>query len=283
MITERDILILHALVQYFVLNRQQIQRLVFPDDNNGRITRRRLQLLVDNHFINRQNMLYCFPGVSPAPVYYPSQKGCDFLAEHLDDDRIQQTPTQTPIHHHVLHWLAVSDTHITLNEAIGAQEDAAVEGWINEWDVVNKDETAPEKKFRLYTLLRDNPRLVCAPDAAFLLSMHGHRKVFYIEQDRATSGVQQVANGKSQGYAALAQQSRHLKHFPTTTVNSFSVLMITMNPKRRDNLRRAFQEKPGNELWRFAAVQDVTPEKFLFEPIFYACNDNDPKPLVKRI
>ena len=46
MITERDILILVALVRYYVLNRQQIQRLVFPTDSNGRITRRRLQSLV---------------------------------------------------------------------------------------------------------------------------------------------------------------------------------------------------------------------------------------------
>ena len=32
MITDRDILILVALVRYYVLNRQQIQRLVFPTD-----------------------------------------------------------------------------------------------------------------------------------------------------------------------------------------------------------------------------------------------------------
>jgi hypothetical protein len=283
MITERDILILHALAQYFVLNRQQIQRLIFPEDRQGRITRRRLQLLVDNHYINRQNMLYCYPGVSPAPVYYPSQKGCDFLAEHLDDERIRLTPTQTPIHHHILHWLAISETHIALNQAVAVQADAALEGWINEWDVVNKEETQPEKRFRLYTLLRDNPRLICAPDAAFLLAMQGHRKVFYLEQDRGTSGVQQVASSKSPGYAAMISQSRHRRHFPTTTLEGFSVLMITMNPKHRDNLRRAFQAQPGHELWRFAAVQDVTPAKLLYEPIFYACGDHEPKPLVKRI
>ena len=39
MITDRDILILVALVHYYVLNRQQIQRLVFANDPNGRITR----------------------------------------------------------------------------------------------------------------------------------------------------------------------------------------------------------------------------------------------------
>jgi hypothetical protein len=59
MITERDFLILAALVRYYVLNRQQIQRLLFPGDGSGRVTRRRLQMLVDQKLINRQNT-FCF-------------------------------------------------------------------------------------------------------------------------------------------------------------------------------------------------------------------------------
>lgn len=281
MITERDILILHALVQYFVLNRQQIQRLVFPEDQNGRITRRRLQLLAANHFINRTNLDYCFPGISPSSVYYPKQKGCDFLAEHLDDERIRLTPTQCPIQHHIPHWLAVSETHIALNQAIAAQNDASIESWINEWDIVNKDHDLPEKKYRLYSLLRETPRLICAPDAAFLLNMQGHKKVFYLEQDRGTSGVQQVINGKTPGYVAMAESGRHRKHFPETTIPQFAVLLITMSAKRRDNLCRALQDKPGRELWRIACIQDVTPDRFLYEPIFYTC-DGEAKPLLRR-
>ena len=53
MITARDIAILLALVRYYVLNRVQIQRLCFPGDEDGRITRRRLQSLVDVKLINR--------------------------------------------------------------------------------------------------------------------------------------------------------------------------------------------------------------------------------------
>ena len=56
MITERDIAILLALVRYYVLNRMQIQRLCFPTDENGRITRRRIQSLVDAKLINRTQM-----------------------------------------------------------------------------------------------------------------------------------------------------------------------------------------------------------------------------------
>jgi len=200
MLTDRDIEILKLLVHYYVLSRQQIQRLLFPGDEKGRITRRRLQALVDEHLINRQTMLYCHPASgSPAPVYFPSRKGCEFLAEHLDDERFLATPTQAPIPHHVLHWLAVSETHIVLDKALKSQTGVHCDGWLNEWDTVNKDESAPEKRYRIYMLLREQPRLVCAPDAAFLLSVAGHRKVFYLEQDRTRRACGRLRPARPKG------------------------------------------------------------------------------------
>ena len=282
MITERDISILVALVRYYVLNRQQIQHLVFPTDPNGRITRRRLQMLYNEHLINRQNTRFCHPSATPAPVYFPARKGCEILAEHFQDPQYLVTPTTPPIPHHTFHWLAVSDTHIAMDEAITSQQHAQINGWINEWDIVNKDELQPEKRFRLYTVLREYPRLVCVPDAAFLLTVNGQSKVFYLEQDRATSGVQQIANGKTPGYAAMAENLLHRRHFPEATLDQFSVLMIAPSPKRRDSLRNAIKDKSGAGLWRFASAEDVTPKKFLYEPIFYTCDGSEPKPLLRR-
>lgn len=282
MITDRDTQILVAAVRYYVLNRQQIQRLVFPDDPNGRVTRRRLQMLHSEQLINRQNVEFCHPSLTPAPVYYPSRKGCELLADHFEDPRYLVTPTAAPIPHHTFHWLAVSDTHIALDEAIRGQQDAKLDGWINEWDVVNKDEQRPERRYRLYTLLRDKPRLVCVPDAAFLLSMQGQSKVFYLEQDRGTSGCQQVANSKTAGYAEMAENGFHRRHFPEATVPQFSVLLVSSSPKRRDLLRRAIHGKPGSNLWRFAAVPDVRPDRVLYEPVFYTCDSDEPKPLLRR-
>lgn len=281
MLTDRDFDILRAVVRYYVLNRQQIQRICFPQDANGRVTRRRLQSLVSAHLLNRQNTLFCHPLAGPAaPVYYPSRKGCELLAEMFDDERFLTTPTQAPIPHHTLHWLAVSDFHSVLDAAIEAQSAVALHGWLNEWDVCYKDESAPERRFRLYTLIRESPRLVCAPDAAFLLTVNGHSKVFYLEQDRNTSGVRQIAASKTQGYAIMAQTQMHRRHYPTTTVNSFTVLMVAPTERRRDALRKAINGKPGSELWRFAAVPDLTSHRFLHSPIFFPCV-GDPLPLVK--
>lgn len=174
----------------------------------------------------------------------------------------------------------MSETHIAFDQAIGLQTEATIIDWFNEYDVVNPHESTPELRFRLYTLLRSVPRLVCAPDAAFLLSARGHAKVFYLEEDRATSGVQQIAATKTQGYAVLAEVSGHRRHFPQATVDKFTVLMVAPNSRRRDALRKALREKPGANLWRFASAEEMQPQRLLHEPIWYPC-EGEPAPLIK--
>ena len=281
MITERDVAILLALVRYYVLNRMQIQRLCFPSDETGRVTRRRIQTLVDAKLIGKTLMQVVNPQAgTAAPVYFPSRKGCEFLAEYCNDDRFLTTPTQTPQSHYLFHWLAVSETHIALNQAIALQQDVQLVDWLSEWDIANKDESAPEKRFRIYTLISETPRLVCAPDAAFMLAVGGHSMVYYLEQDRNTSGVNQIAASKSPGYAAMLERQLHRKHFPQVTTEAFRVLMIAPNERRRDALKKVMRDKPGSAQWRFASALDVTPEKLLTTPIWYSC-EGEPKPLIK--
>ena len=162
------------------------------------------------------------------------------------------------------------------------QGEVTLTDWLNEWDTANKEESAPEKRYRIYTLIHDQPRLVCAPNSAFLLSARGHAKVYYLEQDRNTSGVHQIAASKSPGYAAMAERRLHRRHFPTTTLDNFGVLMIAPNERRRDALKKALRDKPGAALWRFAAAPDLTPERFLFAPIFHPC-EGEAVPLVKPV
>lgn len=281
-LSDRDLAILRTLAHYYVLSRMQFQRLCFPDDRSGRATRRRLQSLLVGGLLNRTRApVFSQAGGSPWPAYFPSRRGCEVLAEYTDDERFLLVPTQPPQPHYLLHWLAVSETHISLDLAIAGQKAVSCESWLSEWDVANKDETLPERRYRIFTLLRENPRLVCAPDAAFLLSIAGHKKVYYLEQDRNTSGVRQVAASKTHGYAALSERNLHRRHFPEETVGSFSVLCIAPSARRRDALRKAFVGKPGCDLWKFAAAGDWTPERILFDPVFFPV-EGEPLPLVKR-
>jgi hypothetical protein len=281
MITPRIIDMLGDIQRYYVMSRRHFQQRRFPGDKTGRLTRRHLQGLVAEGYLNRLRPSICYPSVSPAPVYYPASRGCEVLAEHFGDDRYLQTPTVAPIAHHTLHWLQVAETHMAFDDAVAGNESVRIDEWINEWDVVNKDESVPERRFRLYTLLRGKPRLVCAPDSAFLLAAYGHTKIFYLEQDRGTSGIRHVVNGKAPGYAGLAERNLQSRHFDAS-VGEFGVLLIAPTERRRDALRAAIAEKPGAHLWRFAAEADVTPEKAVFEPVWYACGKDAPSPLVKK-
>ena len=55
MLTDRDIAVPKALATFHVLSREQIQRLCFPTDPSSRITRRRLQMLVEAQLISRHS------------------------------------------------------------------------------------------------------------------------------------------------------------------------------------------------------------------------------------
>ena len=193
------------------------------------------------------------------------------------------TPTAPPIPHHTFHWLAVSDTHIALDEAVRNQKEVLIDGWINEWDVVNK-ETSPGRRsvFSCTRCYRSIPAWSAFPMAQFLASFQGTSKVFYLEQDRATSGALQIASSKTPGYAAMAEKQLHRRHFPKATLDQFSVLMVAPSPKRRDSLRYAIRGKPGANLWRFAACQDFVPAKLLCQAIYYTCDGDEPKPLLRR-
>lgn len=281
MVTERDLKVVQALARYFVLNRTQIQRLCFADDIDGRVTRRRLQKLVEQGMIQRQPLqMHDTTGGAPATVYYPSRRGLEILAEEVNDRRYLNVSFQSPQPHHVQHWLAVSETHITIDQAIGSQSEVKIEGWINEWDTVPPTQDDASRRYRLLTILSESPRLCCAPDASFLLSRGEHKKVYYLEEDRNTSGVDRVAASKTKGYAELANRQGHRRHFPETTLSTFTIIMVAPTPRRRDHLREAIRRKPGAELWRFVAATEFTPESFLYQPILYRCDQDQPVPLV---
>jgi hypothetical protein len=213
-----------------------------------------------------------------APVYYPARAGVELLAAH-DDEKWLLTSTRLPQWQHLAHFVAISDLHITADQSVARQAYVTLTDWANEYDVLNKEATAPAERFRLYTLIQQSPKLVCVPDCAFVLEVKGHRKAFYVELERATSAPSKVAAEKTPGYAALHQRQLHKKHFPGV-LDDFTVLVTAPDARWRDALRRAFRGKPGIELYRFAATTELTPETFLFGSVWYPCV-GEAVPLVK--
>lgn len=282
MLTSRDIAVLVSLAHYFTLTRAQISRLHFTDDTDGRATRKRLQTLVDAKLIARTHMQVMNPAMgAPAPVYFPTREGCAFVAQEREDPRYLANGFATPNWQHLYHWVQVAESHLLLDQAVASTPGIAVEEWWGEGSILNPEASNPSERFRLYTMLRDHPRLVCVPDAAFLLVKDGYRKCFYVEVDRdTTQPAERVAARKCEGYAELAARCQHKKHFPTCNVDKFNVLMIVPSAKRRETLRRAIGSKRGQELWKFAVMQDLASAQYLTGPVWYPAT-GDAHALVK--
>ena len=82
MIVLRDIEVIASVARYYTLTRAQINKLHYPTDHDGRLTRKRLRLIHEEGLINRTQMQVVNPSMgAPAYVYYPSAKGCAFLAQ----------------------------------------------------------------------------------------------------------------------------------------------------------------------------------------------------------
>jgi hypothetical protein len=280
-VTPADMAVLATIARYYVLTREQIQRLCSPSAASGRTTRKRLTKLRQAGYIAKHRLMVTLPELKgAAPIYYPTGEGTEALASYFDDERYLVTNTRPPRADRLAHWIAVNDTRMTIEQAVARQSEVSLEAWINEWEAINKDGAEPERYY-LHVQLRENPPLSCAPDAAFLLSVRGHKKVFYVERDLGTSSPKQVAARKTKGYAELAARQHHRKHFPQTTLDRFSVLFVTTTKYRRDATAKAIAKRPRPDLWLFVDQRDVTPETFLFEPITWN-HLGQAGPLVKR-
>ena len=88
-VTENDIQILALLARYYVLTREQIQRLSAPHLVSGRSLRRRITKLRQDDYLFRHRVPVALPGKNgAAPVYYLTKKGTELLASWFDDDAL---------------------------------------------------------------------------------------------------------------------------------------------------------------------------------------------------
>lgn len=285
----RDIETLAYLAQYFILNSRQIRQLAFPDDSTGRIARRRLTKMMEAGYLRKRNMHVVNPADgSASPVFHLAKGGREFLAGHFDDEAFLHKPLEPSQPQHLYHYVAVSDTQRLFNAAIAnCQEPVLMPRWHNEDEIINPEETERSKRHYLRTEFSVAPRVVCLPDAGFLLDYKGHRLAVYLEQDRDTFFHDRVAARKSRGYEQLLAGKRHREHFPETTFDHFYVLFVAPTKKRAEQLRRSFNKKnkgtDAAKIYRFASLDEITPANLLFEPMLSCCHHDDRVPLIKQI
>ena len=281
MITSLDISVLATLARYYCLCRPQLQTLCFPDHTDSRSLRNRLDKLRKGGYTSKTKCLIPYRGGSAGcPVWYLTRNAAEVLAEYYDDETYLALNTRPPRETILFHWLAINDTHIAIEQATTAHTDVSLTDWTNEWEVVNKD-AARAAQYSLQTVFRQTPPLSCSPDAGWLLGYGEHQIVFYLEQDRNTSGVKQIAASKCKGYAELANRNGHRKHFAATTLDRFRVLMVTTHHGRRKALARAIKGAERSDLWLFVCQDELTADNFPFGDVFYDCEGNA-GPLIRK-
>jgi hypothetical protein len=277
-VTQRKLNILRFVAAYYTLTSRQIAHLLGM--TNMRLVRRILAQMVAEKLINRTRMEVVPPGGSTAPVYYPAVRGCEYLAEAMCDERYLSVTTRCPEWTKLYHWVQLTEFHIGLDEGLAGQEAVRVERWISEWEVCDQAARDPEDRFTLYTLLAKEPkRLVFNPDAGLLAAFDKVKLAVYVELDRASSSIRQIASSKTPAVPVVLAQKTHRKHFPNSTEETFRILHVTTSPARRDLLRAAIAPKKGSELHRFVAWAEWEEARRLWCPIFYTC-DKGPAPLI---
>ena len=278
--------LLTAVARYYTLTRMQLEELCLPGKSDGgRRMRKFLTLLRHEGLLNQTVARVVFPerNGAPAPIYYPSRKGCELLAAELKDESFLNVCTLTPNWQHLYHWVRIADLRILFDRAVARQSDVRMDHWLTEWTIANPDERVPEKRYSLFTLLQESPRLICAADASCLLSYRGYFKAVYFEIDRATSGIQQIANSKTPGYAKMAELRQHVRHFPGLSPEiGFTVIHVSPSAARRDMVAKAIKGKPGEKLWKFASWDELRSETALHDEILRDV-DLKPLPLVRRM
>lgn len=282
-VTSRDFEVLKLLARYFVMSRSQINRLCYPSDESGRITRRRLGSLCREGFIRNHTMEVVNPVRGGSiPVYHLDQRGREHLAIELKDDTYYLKPTKVSHALHLYHALLVTEIYITIDAAITAQSRATLQASFNEHEVVNVDEADPKKHYRLFIeISHEHPRIACSPDLGILLGVENHRAAFYMEVETGKNGPRWSATRKHRGYFEHARRGLHRRHFPTATLDTPHVLSIWPTPNQRDAFLRQLRGKDGATLWRAASSTELTADTFLFGKIWYRTDGDEPGALVK--
>lgn len=282
----RDIDVLAYLGRYFILNSRQIREYCFADDTTGRITRRRMSKLAGAGYVRKRNMQVVNPADGSAtPVYHLAKQGREFLAGHFDDEALLYKPVEPSQPQHLYHYVAVSETHRLVEQAESLHADIAVPKWINEDECVNPEEPDRHKRMQLRSSYDQPSKVVCLPDAAFMIDYQQHKLAVYVEQDRDTFFHDRVAARKSPGYRQMSLMHGHRKHFPDSTIDFFYVLVITPTARRAEQLRNSFAKKnkdDAQKIYRFGSVEELTAQNIFFEPMFSCCHHGDKVPLVKR-
>lgn len=284
--TTRDLPSLMLAAATPLSTRRQHQTFVYTSDDDGRITRRRMAALTREGFFKKVNVsLVSASNQNVAPCYALTELGYCYLAEKAGDHRyaVQRPPQRfNPLH--LSHSLVITDFYILLQRALELLPNVRMVNWWHEWHIINPDESDSKAHRSLLTRCPHERKIVCAPDFAYSLEItpaNGEPFVaaFFGEIERANN-PRQTAARKHKGYDMVYQNSLVHSMFPEVTTSTFGVICVSTQSYKRLALWKAMKGKLSDNLWRFAAMDELTPDNLLVKPVFYRTSSSTPISLI---
>lgn len=273
--------VLESAARYYALVRPQYQKLHFSDHKHTRYCRQIVNDMTRAKLLRKSDKKITYDqDRSGCPVYTPTEKGIELLAEITQDSTYLAASHQWPRNDRLDHWVSIADLHITLDSAIDRQNYVSMPVFVNEWNKFRED---GRNEYFLHTVVQQRqPRpITCSPDGAWLFSVQGLLQLYYLETDLGSSAPGQICHRKFNGYELLHSSNLFReRHFPQLEHDDFKVVMTTTSRYRRDRIATLMKGKAGDHRWLFAAIDDVTAETVLHQEVFVNC-DLQPKSLVK--
>lgn len=280
--TERETAILKLLLQFVYLTAAIIRDVLIPADEDCSTTRGVLRKLERLGLIKRNNpkLVDDLSGTT-APIWTITMKGADLLFTLTGDPAMLLTVEPSyrdwmSLNHHV----RVASLFIFLVNAFGQQEAAKMVSMMFEHQVI-EPKAEGGKKFKLYTVPQENPRIVCAPDAAMGIQFGDWLRAWYLEFETGSDGSPaRVAALKHKGYHFLNLKQLFKLHVPGA--NDMRCLVACPHASWRDTMRKEMKQYPSANLWAFVSTPEfLKAENPLTAEVLYTV-DGGPYPLIPK-
>jgi len=283
-LTAGDIEVCRWLWMLRVLTIDQIRRLRYYQADTGRLSspdniRKRLKRLWDEGFLAGDVLQ-----ATNERIYFLGERGLEPLraAYGLEQRRLYR-PRSAETMQQLAHPLMVSECAVRFVESVRGSDVELPELaplWIPFFHTHAVADTSRKKHTERFVTQEDlrvpgHPEpFRIRPDLVFALARGSAWRLFFLEADRGSESVQEIAL-KQAGYAHLqdapdpdhGSQRLWQRYGPA---RDFRVLFVTTTPRRVETLHRQLTERPGFELMTFTSLAEVQNRNVLFESIWHA-------------
>lgn len=270
-VTGRDQDILQALGEYRYLRVDQVKRLFFRENKDLQSPNRRLKYLYHGKYINKVSTYGRRHDVSPQWVYFLDKKGMTHLHDRGISARIWPKTKQVKFNT-LQHALDLSDFRINLELGLESSDVVSLKTFIPDFQMtkVSALQSSRNKRIAYTTIVSpvNKQSYIIYPDALIVLQALvedvAHEKLYFLEIDRGTHGLQVVCD-KVHGYYLYHQKKFHASFGDFT---DFKVLIQTSGEKRADNLRKMLADRFGSERVWVTDYEKVNEQSLLYDPIW---------------